>query len=142
MDLLALTIQLSRRARCIQTAKTIIKRILADHLRPIYRYLSSHTRLPTPALRLLAAITHFSTAATRDLFVRFNFTLKALPVVMAQRKGGVRAWYLRFVMGFWKMGDATVKRGVLELKDFVGFMFNGLYADDKGVWIVWGESQK
>jgi hypothetical protein len=126
-------------------AKLIQKHIISTFLRPIYRYLASNTRLVAPSLRLLLAINTFSKSMTRELHNNFNLSLKCLPSLINHlpqdrqkkksktNKMSVRETYLRFLMGFFVLGDTAIRSSILELPDFLGFIFNGFYADTKEV---------
>ncbi|KAJ3092571.1 hypothetical protein HK102_005609 [Quaeritorhiza haematococci] len=78
-------------AATITTLKTtivaVIRNIMRSHMKPVYRNLSSGSlHVVQATLRLLIAMSSFSTSTTKELFDTFNFNLKVLPNFFRIRK--------------------------------------------------------
>ncbi|CAG8618200.1 725_t:CDS:10 [Paraglomus brasilianum] len=110
------------------SGNSIIKRILTNYMKIIYRNLNGRIPLCQATLKMLVAMNSHSLAMTRELTETFHFGHKSLGRLLnirLEREDGkprnridVRTLYVRFVLSFLIYGDAKVKKTVLELRNF------------------------
>ncbi|KAJ3013258.1 UNVERIFIED_CONTAM: nucleolar pre-ribosomal-associated protein 1 [Siphonaria sp. JEL0065] len=137
METLSLIVTCSRLLGSRNVGTSVAKTIIRGHMKQLYRNLSSKKHaLMQVTMRLLSAMVVQGSSCARELFVGFNFTLKALPFLFKVKKPSdkgkmedVRGLYIRFLLGFLMYGDANVKKGILETKDTVSSIFKGAHED-------------
>ncbi|KAI9093463.1 ribosome 60S biogenesis N-terminal-domain-containing protein [Phlyctochytrium arcticum] len=145
LDILAYVIVLSKRVNQRTVGSEIARKIMRAHMKPVYRGLcSGKPPLTQSTLRLLISIAQFSSSTVKELQETFNFSMKALPKLLNDRRGtsklskpknpgkeDVRTLYIRFLLSFMQKGNSIVKRFIMEAKDTLGSIFKGLYADSE-----------
>ncbi|KAI9205645.1 ribosome 60S biogenesis N-terminal-domain-containing protein [Polychytrium aggregatum] len=115
----------------------VVRILLRNHMKPVYRNLSSGKHaVQHSALKLLLALASHGAGTTKELHEGFNFSLKVLPKLLTVRKPSdarsmedVRSLYVRFILAFLVHGDVNVKKSCLEMKDFVSSVFKGMAED-------------
>ncbi|KAG0230650.1 hypothetical protein BGW41_002440 [Actinomortierella wolfii] len=118
----------------------ITRHIFQHQMTALYRHLSSGRQNAVQAtLRLLTAMNYVHHTTTKEIKDGFNFSLKALPKLLNQRrkdddegsanKPDTRTLYIQFLLAFFVRGDHTVKKDILEIKDLISPIFQGLLAD-------------
>ncbi|KAF9159695.1 hypothetical protein DFQ26_006281 [Actinomortierella ambigua] len=101
----------------------ITRHIFQHQMTVLYRHLSSGRQSAIQAtLRLLTAMNYVHHTTTKEIKEGFNFALKALPKFLNQRrKEGDEAAANK--------PDHSVKKDILEIKDLISPIFQGLLAD-------------
>ncbi|KAF9973119.1 hypothetical protein BGZ73_003652 [Actinomortierella ambigua] len=101
----------------------ITRHIFQHQMTVLYRHLSSGRQTAIQAtLRLLTAMNYVHHSTTKEIKDGFNFALKALPKLLNQRrKDGDE--------GAANKPDHSVKKDILEIKDLISPIFQGLLAD-------------
>ncbi|KAJ3040726.1 nucleolar pre-ribosomal-associated protein 1 [Rhizophlyctis rosea] len=141
-DVLAHIIPVLKMTGHRSSGTAIVRNIIRNHMKAIYRNLSSgkYTVIQS-TLRLMVSIAGYTQSTTRELQETFNFTMKPLHKLLSVRKRAneekkssrptedVRTLYIRFILAFLVRGDTGVKKAVLETKDFVSGIFKGMIED-------------
>ncbi|KAI9288533.1 ribosome 60S biogenesis N-terminal-domain-containing protein [Umbelopsis sp. AD052] len=140
LDVIKLFLDLCHSPVIRSSGVSLIRRILQQQLRYIYRNLTApRIMLQHSTLRLLISMNSFSASTTRELLDTFNFQLNGFTNFCNYRrkesnnanswKYDLRTSYVEFVLSFFKYGDASVKKDILQVKDLVSPIFKGLERD-------------
>ncbi|XP_069801892.1 nucleolar pre-ribosomal-associated protein 1 [Dendropsophus ebraccatus] len=114
----------------------IVKNLLNSHMKLVYAAVYSEThRMSRIGLNLLCAMVTQGPDCARDVFSHFDFTNKFLPGLLKKRdkqgRPDVRMAYIQFALSFFISGDNNTIVHVLELKDFLGEIFNTGIKEDR-----------
>ncbi|CAG8579793.1 1637_t:CDS:10 [Paraglomus occultum] len=115
VDLLAKVIDNTNIAAARASGNSIIKRILTNYMKIIYRNLGGRIPLCQATLKMLVAMNSHSLAMTRELTETFHFGHKSLGRLLnirleredgkSRNKIDVRTLYVRFILSFLIRGD-------------------------------------
>ncbi|CAN2387608.1 URB1 ribosome biogenesis 1 homolog (S. cerevisiae) [Pristimantis euphronides] len=114
----------------------IVKNLLNSHMKLIYSSVFSAThRMSRIGLNLLSAMVTQGPDCARDVFSHFDFTNKFLAGLLKRRdkqgRPDVRMAYIQFALSFFISGDNNTITQVIELKDFLGEIFNTGIKEDR-----------
>lgn len=146
IDVIAFTITAARLLGFRSIGSQMVRKIMTEYLTQIYRYLNSGSHaLIASTLRLLVSMVMHGSTTTKELHANFNFSLKSLSSFLRIRKKSkkssekddsnlsrsedVRTLYIKFVLGFFIRGDASVKKSLLDIKGLVAFILADIKHD-------------
>jgi Ribosome 60S biogenesis N-terminal len=149
LDVMAFTLTSARMLGYRATGTSMVRRIIRNYMPVIYRNLNSGTHvLIAGTLRLLVAMVMHGQTTTRELEAAFNFSLKPLQSFLRIKKkkvgtsddtgkevskssseDDIRTLYVKFILGFFIRGDASVKKSLLDTKGVVAFILKDLKND-------------
>ncbi|KAI8924368.1 ribosome 60S biogenesis N-terminal-domain-containing protein [Entophlyctis helioformis] len=139
INCVAYTLAASRLVGHRSTGTSLARSVIRNHLKMVYRNLSSGKPiLVQSTLRLLVALASHGSSTTRELHESFNFTHKSFPSLLKIRKKGatggslpddIRTLTIQFMLAFINRGDASIKKTVLETKEFLAGIIKDIKND-------------
>lgn len=96
----------------------------------------NNPKLVGSVLELLKSICLQSPTSSRDLQAVFPLHSKSILRWLQIRKSAVRYKWIDIVIGFLKLGDTRSRKSLLEQRDIVNYIFNGLAEDPTAVGVL------